>query len=210
MPRGFYKRIKGKSYGSSGYKHTFEDKQKMSLIAKEKGFGKWMSGKKFTQEHIDNRTKSQTGLKRSDEFKKLISTLHKGRILSEEHKKNISKSKKGQIPYNKGKKRPEISGEKSHFWKGGVTPINAKIRESLDSKLWKRNCLERDNWTCKKTGQVGGKLVVHHISNFSNNTELRFDVSNGITLSRESHREFHRKYGIKNNTKEQLEEFINN
>jgi len=33
-------------------------------------------------------------------------------------------------------------------------------------------------------------------------------IDNGITLSEKAHREFHKKYGIKNNTNEQLEEFL--
>ena len=31
---------------------------------------------------------------------------------------------------------------------------------------------------------------------------------NGITLNDKAHKEFHKKYGNKNNTKEQLEEFL--
>lgn len=95
-------------------------------------------------------------------------------------------------------------------WKGGITPINVKIRTSLEIKLWRKACLERDNFTDQKTGQIGGDLVVHHINNFSSHPELRTSIENGITLSLKSHREFHKKYGTKNNTKEQLLEFLNN
>jgi len=38
---------------------------------------------------------------------------------------------------------------------------------------------------------------------------LRFAIDNGITLSEQSHKEFHKIYGKENNTKKQLKEFLN-
>lgn len=70
------------------------------------------------------------------------------------------------------------------------------------------NLVLRDNYTCQATGQWGGRLVVHHINNFADFPELRMSISNGITLSDSSHREFHKKYGRRNNTREQLQEFL--
>jgi len=94
-------------------------------------------------------------------------------------------------------------------WKGGITSDVMKIRSSIEMKLWKKSVLERDNFTCQKTGKRGGKLAVHHINNFADFHELRTSIENGITLDFEVHKEFHRKYGIKNNTREQLLEFLN-
>ena len=51
-------------------------------------------------------------------------------------------------------------------------------------------------------------LQAHHILSFAKFPELRFVVDNGITLSKKMHKEFHNKYGRRNNTKEQIEEFI--
>lgn len=107
-----------------------------------------------------------------------------------------------------GKKNPKITGSKNWNWKGGITSENMKIRKSLEMKLFKKACMERDDFTCQKTGQRGGRLEVHHINNFANFPKLRTDIRNGITLSKESHKEFHHIYGLKNNTREQLEEFL--
>lgn len=112
-----------------------------------------------------------------------------------------------QSPWNKGLKG-YMGGELNGHWKGGITPERERQRKTMEYKLWRKACFERDNFTCQKTGQRGGDLVVHHINNFSEFIEIRTSIENGITLSKESHREFHRLYGYKNNTKEQLYEFI--
>jgi len=146
--------------------------------------------------------------------------------------------KKGNIPWNKGIKSPyvvwnkgtakpkvkvlreqwlknlslshigKMKRELNHNWKGGVTPEHNKIRRSVEYKLWVNAVYARDGYTCQKTGVRGGKLVAHHILNFSSHKELRFAIDNGITLSKEAHEEFHKIYGKKNNSREQLEEFL--
>lgn len=141
----------------------------------------------------------------------------------------IKTFKKGNIPATKGKKRPPRSktwsenisnshkgvpqlnrrGEKCHLWKGGITPENLKIRASIEFRLWREAVFARDNWTCQKYFIKGGKLHPHHIKNFAEYQELRFALDNGITLSKKAHREFHKEYGMKNNTQEQLKEFLN-
>ena len=73
---------------------------------------------------------------------------------------------------------------------------------------WRRQVYERDRYTCQCCGEKGGNLVAHHILNYSEHEELRTNVGNGITLCKTCHKEFHNTYGYKNNTKEQVNEFI--
>lgn len=122
--------------------------------------------------------------------------------------KKRGKLPKGNIPWNKGEKCPQLAGKNCHLWKGGITPINRAIRASFEYRLWRKSCFERDNFTCQKYGISGGKLVVHHINNFADFSELRFAIDNGITLSKKAHKEFHKIYGNRNNTREQLGEFL--
>lgn len=103
-----------------------------------------------------------------------------------------------------------MKGSKNYRWRGGITPENIKIRNSIQSRLWRKSVFGRDYYTCQKYKIKGIKLAAHHIKNFPEYPELRFAIDNGITLSEKAHIEFHKKYGRKNNTKEQIEEFLSN
>jgi len=99
----------------------------------------------------------------------------------------------GKIPYNKGKKMPlefrlKISGFNSPNWRGGITPVNKHIRNSLGYKLWRTAIFDRDNYTCIWCGERGGKLNADHIKPFSLFPELRFVVTNGRTLCEDCHK----------------------
>lgn len=84
--------------------------------------------------------------------------------------------------------------ENNHFWKGGITPINRRLRESSAYKIWRELVFLRDNFTCQNTNcpfcgnKIGGEIHPHHIKKFSDFPILRFDISNGITLCVDFHR----------------------
>lgn len=141
----------------------------------------------------------------SEETKIKISKNHKGMISknhSEETKKKISITKKGNSNPNSGsfkkghkmtieirKKISEsMSGSKTHLWKGGITPINMKIRSSLEYKLWREAVFKRDNYTCIWCKKQGGKLNADHIKPFAYYPELRFAIDNGRTLCIDCHK----------------------
>lgn len=127
--------------------------------------------------------------------------LHRKRMLGT-HPSEATKEKFRKIMTGK-------KGPLSRNWIDGRTGPNEIARGSKQNFEWRSACMIRDRYTCQKTKIKGGYLVVHHILNFSSHPDLRFDVNNGITLSRESHNLFHSIYGKKNNTREQLEEFLN-
>lgn len=97
--------------------------------------------------------------------------------------------KKGLIPWNKGKHFLQITGSKNKSWKGGITPINRRIRTSLEYILWRTAVFVRDNYTCIQCGDnQGGNLEADHIKPFALYPELRFAIDNGRTLCHECHR----------------------
>jgi hypothetical protein len=61
---------------------------------------------------------------------------------------------------------------------------------------WRTDVFNRDNYTCQKCLIVGGKLEAHHIKTFNKHKELRFEITNGITLCKKCHKELHK--GAKN------------
>ena len=100
------------------------------------------------------------------------------------------------------------SGENSPMWNGGVTPESEKIRRSKEYIKWRNSVFLRDNYICQCCGEAsGGNLNAHHIYNFSEYTNMRFDINNGITMCDACHNpnkvgSFHYVYGTHNNTPE--------
>lgn len=123
---------------------------------------------KRTKEHIIKAGKA-SGLAR-------LGKPHKGHKLSEVTKEKIRNKRIGKT-----------CGEEHYNWKGGITPINIKIRGSVEYKLWRKSVFERDDYTCVWCGikSVKGAFVLlqaDHIKPFAYFPELRFAIDNGRTL----------------------------
>lgn len=110
----------------------------------------------------------------------------KSKFISKKTREKISTRMK-EITKNRTDFSHLPRGEKHHFWKGGITPINKAIRSSLEYKLWKRAVFKRDNWICIwccKRSAKGIKVTLNadHIKPFAHYPELRFAIDNGRTL----------------------------
>jgi len=107
------------------------------------------------------------------------------------------------------KYRDMFSGSKSPVWKGGINDERWE-RLSKPYKKWRQSIFERDHFICQKCEKHSKKLEAHHIANWKDNVDLRYNKNNGITFCENCHREFHSLFGKKNNNAEQIEDFIKN
>lgn len=111
-------------------------------------------------------------------------------------------------------------GPLSPSWKGGVCNLSEVIRGRLYT-AWTKYVFQRDAYTCRLCGEVGGKMVVHHVRTFAEirdavikeHPELdigkyedldRFadlvidshKLSDGVTLCRSCHQVHHLENGV--------------
>jgi DNA-binding transcriptional MerR regulator len=96
---------------------------------------------------------------------------------------------------------------------GFSTTEQHMARNNTYYKEWIRKVFQRDDYTCQCCGKRGGDLNAHHLYNFAEYEDLRYDVDNGITLCPQCHlvnypNSFHSIYGERNNTPEQVYEYI--
>lgn len=145
-----------------------------------------------------------------------ITDEHKEKIRKIALEKNYGKWMKGKTG-NKGSFTSErTSGENSFNWKGGITPLNNKIRRHKNSIVWRNKIFERDNYTCVICNSRGNKLnadhypkMFQHIISDNNIKCLNdallcsqlWDINNGRTLCVNCHKEV---------TKEQMKTYWKN
>ena len=109
----------------------------------------------------------------------------------------------------------KYSGENSARYNSNLTPEEREKGRKYIGKesysKWRIKVYEKDNYTCQCCGKkINGDGIAHHKDGWNWCIDKRLDVSNGVTLDKKCHKEFHNKYGFANNTKEQYEEFILN
>lgn len=166
--------------------HSELTKQKISAAAK---------GRKIHPNTISARLKSEKARHASISNILKASVANKGKVYSIER---IIKIKAGLKRFwDDPQKRIENStrqkGEKAYNWKGGRTPENRRIRQSIEFRLWREAVFARDQWRCQECDYKGKHLHPHHIKHFADYPELRFAIDNGVTLCAKCHQEKHKK-----------------
>lgn len=158
-------------------KHTEETKRKMreAWAKRRETFVSPLKGKRMSEE--SRKKMSESARKRTDNHRR--GTKH-----TIETRKKISAATRERTP----------RGEECHSYKDGKLSERRDQRFSMQYKRWRFDVFSRDNFTCQRCGDArGGNLHAHHIKPFADYPELRFDISNGVTLCEVCHKREHGK-----------------
>lgn len=109
----------------------------------------------------------------SDESKKKMSDSHIGKYVSSETRKKLSDMKKGSKHWN---------------WKGGTNNRDVHSLYNPEYVDWRSKVLKRDLFKCRLANEkcLGG-LQVHHILPWRDYPDMRYEISNGISLCHAHH-----------------------
>jgi hypothetical protein len=155
---------------------------------------------KHTEETKKKMSEKAVGRKFSEERNKKISEAMKKRVVTQETREKLRKAKLNQSAEtrrkislaHKGKKNPSNSKENHFRWIKDRNKLRRYIgcgeRRSPAYKAWRKEVCDRDDWKCRINNDVcEGRLEAHHIESFTNNPEIKYDVSNGICLCKKHH-----------------------
>lgn len=90
----------------------------------------------------------------------------------------------------------KISGPLSYLYKPDLSDEDRLSgRNTIDNREWRRSVFDRADYTCDLCGEVGKRLVAHHLHNWADHPSLRYELGNGITLCELDHKRFHSSLG---------------
>jgi hypothetical protein len=117
-------------------------------------------------------------------------------------KRGVNNPNFGKKPWNHGIKPYEMTeeirvkiskatlGEKNPHWKKDRSKLKSSEKKHLNTQYmyWSKGVKDRDSWKCRlSNSDCKGRLESHHIQNWIDYPELRYEINNGITLCRFHH-----------------------
>ena len=179
MPVGVYEHKKG-------WHHSEETRQKIKLSN---------TGKKPSEETIKKMVES----KKKKPTRYWLGKKRPSPSLETRQKMSITAKKNGNKP-------PVRCGESNNKWKGGISKLCPyKHYRNKEYIKWRKEVFERDNYTCERCGIKSGlgKGVIlhpHHKKSYTYFKQLRYELSNGVTLCICCHKKEHSMNGYKNHS----------
>lgn len=201
---------------------NFAEKHRLSLIGR---VVTEETRNKIRISNINKKRSSETKLKMSDsaklrwldpEERKRTSEMQKLVCERPEYKemlRNINLGKKHTLESRK-KMGLKSKGKNNPRWNGGITPFRKQIHECFKMNIWRQLVFKRDNykdWFSGCGGTILNPIEAHHVIRLEtllkkyNITTLEdaelcmelWDVSNGVTMLKQSHRAHHIMWGWK-------------
>lgn len=105
----------------------------------------------------------------------------RGTTMSVDSRRKMSAAKSGKY-----------TGANNPNWKGAKVSDAVRERRSYEAKIWRAACLERDDFKCTVCGSAEN-LHVHHVLEFADYPDRRWDINNGKTLCVFCHEKVHRR-----------------
>jgi hypothetical protein len=81
----------------------------------------------------------------------------------------------------------DFKGEKGTNWKGGMGTKRHRAMGQAKYILWRSQVFERDTYTCQNCKRSGIYIMAHHIKSWAKYPQLRYTISNGLTLCKICH-----------------------
>ena len=129
-----------------------------------------LKGKPKSKEHIEKIRQVQYNISDETRLKYRLAKLGKKQSVETRKKRSIS-----------------LSGKNNPNYIHGLSRERTKHYKDMKYKDWRKQVFERDKYTCQKCGKVGCYLEPHHIKSWAKYLDLRYVVSNGITVCEECH-----------------------
>lgn len=122
--------------------------------------------------------------------KNKVGGWNKGKHLSNETKQKLRLANLGK-KYSLEtieKRAVKMRGKLNPNYKNGMSKFTVSHYADLRYKLWREAIFERDDYTCQQCKLKGVYIEANHIKSWAHFPELRFELSNGLTLCRECHK----------------------
>ena len=170
----------GKGWFQKGHKPYISDEISKKISDALKGRVSPMKGRKHSE-----KSKKQTSGALKKAWKRQPWNI--GVKKSEETKRKMSEN---NACYWLNKKRSEETKKKisfAHLAKNGGIPKKRQMRNDSAYQSWVKQVKKRDKQCQLKNESCEGYLIVHHILGWSEYPNLRYELTNGITLCQAHH-----------------------
>lgn len=101
------------------------------------------------------------------------------------HKRTTDEARQKQSAARRGK----FIGSANPNWRGGIQ-LKHPERNRYRAKMWVKAVKDRDGWVCVECTSTE-RLHAHHIKRWRDYPDLRYELSNGVTLCHQCHERAH-------------------